>query len=761
LTAAKLKLTGRCDAWHADVREGKLVHAGGDPMAVLVRPVPGLEAGREALAALREEARLLSRIRHQNVLRVVHVTSVGGQAALVHEACGGIGLARALALLAERRERMPLRAVAELVCTVATAVDAACVKLPGQREARVIHPGPAPEDVLIDGLGRIRVAGFRVAAPGRPLPPCPEGFSPPEGLQPGPATAYGTAALLVVLLTEEPVLPAGERHEAHEAMLRRTSIRIAAKVVHEGWEDLTRIVRQAMHHDPQARLSPAELAHELRSHALRHHSPGLRAWAPAAVPGLLRRLEPHEAHAERAPDPDLVPEGVAARPPLGFSPPPELPSEVEEMATEVVSPAVAERLRAEPAEPTLPHLEEPRAAPAVLAPPPSLPERDSSAIREGRPPLAATVLPLPRPAPGPPAPHPAVSGKALVVEVLVQDSPTEEIREPRTDEVPTREVPRKPPPPPPEVRSIVPEAPDHFGPLEEHEDPPARRRGGALWLLLPLAAAALLGGVWAGLQVLPRLLPHVANDAPEQVGASRDLADLLEPAPSPEKPQAPEGLEGIPAPGEDGLAEAPALPEPANGSEPGPTEPAQAEPPLAPPAPAPPAPHPIAPPATRADAIAALTPPPPEPAAQPEPAAHPEPAASPPPVTHADPGPHDRIEPEEPEEPEILVGTDVPDKPPPAPPTAVLMPPPISQAPVSAESFRVEFRSAMPDVFEIEVRCHQGSGKGPSPVVLNDAGKGPCRITGLSSQAGRLVAWFALTGPGTVTCFGDGQRLCK
>ncbi|MFH1469512.1 MAG: hypothetical protein ABIO70_34315 [Pseudomonadota bacterium] len=746
MAAAKLKLTGRCDAWHHEVREGWLSSPQGERQAVLVHPVAGMQAGAEALAALRDEARLLSRIRHQNVLRVVHVTAVGGQAALVYETCAGIGLSRTVSLLAERHERLPLRAVAELASTVASAIDAACVKLPGQREARVVHPGPSPDDILIDGLGRVRVAGFRVAALGQPLPPSAPGYAPPEGLHAGPASAYGTAAMLVTLLTGEPVLPPGESPEDHDAMLRRTAIRIAAKVVHEGWEELARIVRQSMQYNPQARLSPADLARELRSHALRHHSPGLRTWAPAAIPGLLRRLAPKAPEPAPAPPP----KDSTTRPPLAFAPPPEPTGDVEEMATEVVSPEMVEQLRAEiaaGAEPTLPHLEEPEApAPAPARPPPTLPERDSSAVREGRPPLIAMAA-------LPPVP---------VAQVFVHDAPTDEVQEPQTEEAPTIELKRKPPPPPPrEVRSVVPAAPDHLGPIErEAEEAPPRRRGGTRWLLLPLGAAALLGGIWAGLQLLPRLLPHGAEeivDHPPDLAAILESGALAEALPTPEDPSAeplPEGnaLAEAPEPTPDRPAAPPAVstaepqatPEPAPGVSPSP-------PPSQPPRP------------SRQDAIAALGQQQGGATAAAAAAPAPEPPAEPPP-----PPPDEPVLPDEPDEPDEPLGFDEPDEPdepeappevPPPPPIVVLTP--NSQAPAPRESFSVEFKSALADIYEIEVRCQQGSGRGPPPVVLNDAGRGPCRITGSSTQAGRIVVWFALTGPGTVTCFEDAQRLCK
>ncbi len=85
-----------------------------------------------------------------------------------------------------------------------------------------------------------------------------------------------------------------------------------------------------------------------------------------------------------------------------------------------------------------------------------------------------------------------------------------------------------------------------------------------------------------------------------------------------------------------------------------------------------------------------------------------------------------------------------------------------SQAASASEPqlFRVEFRVDDPDIEEIEIKCHQGSAKGHPPVVINDAGKGPCRVTGLTTDGVKLVSPVVLTGAHTFTCFANGERRC-
>jgi Protein kinase domain len=78
----------------------------------------------------------------------------------------------------------------------------------------------------------------------------------------------------------------------------------------------------------------------------------------------------------------------------------------------------------------------------------------------------------------------------------------------------------------------------------------------------------------------------------------------------------------------------------------------------------------------------------------------------------------------------------------------------------AADTFRVEFRSGEPTVTELDVRCHVGSAKGPSPVVINDAGRGPCKVVGRGG-ASPVVAVVSLTGTAKYTCFSNGDRACN
>ena len=788
MTAAKLKLVGRYRTWRPGVREGRLYNADGTHRRVLIRPLLDIPAQTEVLQAIRQEAKVLARIQHQDVLRVEHVTAFGGKAALVVEAVDGIDLSHVMRLLEDRHQVIPLRATVEIVAIVAAAYDAATAPIPDGDDASIVHPGPVPGEILIDPLGRVKLAGFRVMRTSQDPPPSPEGYAPPEGIDPTRPSAYGLAALLVELLTGAPPPPPGQDQQGHERTLRRTTTRIAAKVGEAGWEDLVRIVRNTLAFDPQARLGPADFARELRNHALEQRSPRLRTWAPAAIPSLCKKMDPGTANTGL----DDPAQAVVSAPEIGdalpaprfgmeasFGPERELGEEdpSEDMATEVVSAALLARIRAAPMDdhdllektqvagsPILRSKpERPAALPPALAPPPSLPPLDDAPISAKPRPLGSVPIlpPLPTADDAPTVkwtvgqPPPDAASPPIIEPP--PDPPTEEAARLATEEAPTAEhaekaaeppalvVPPIPPIPlvpptlapverqePQEPGAIAPEAPDSFGPLDEPAPP--SKRSGAWWLLLPVAAALLLGA-WTAWTILPGLISSLTpSDATEP--AEDLLVDLFEPAPT--DPAEPEPLQAL-------VDDTP--PEPLN------TVPTADAPE------APPSPEPGAEPTQLSDrdqAIAALRgeqgpPPQPEPVdLAPKPEPEPADGATATTIPDAD-------EPDD-EQPEPLEPEPAPE-PDPEPPVVDVEP--VEVAPDATGLFRVEFATGHPDIYELEVKCHQGSAKGPPPLVLNDAGKGPCRVTAFTGASGRMIAWIGLTGPATLTCFEDGQRACN
>ncbi len=67
----------------------------------------------------RDEARLLGRLRHRNIVRVLDLTSLGGQCAVIMEYIEGVDLKVLLEWLTSQGKALPARACFEIVTEVA------------------------------------------------------------------------------------------------------------------------------------------------------------------------------------------------------------------------------------------------------------------------------------------------------------------------------------------------------------------------------------------------------------------------------------------------------------------------------------------------------------------------------------------------------------------------------------------------------------------------------------------------------------------
>jgi serine/threonine protein kinase len=163
-------------------------------------------AGRETLDRFREEASLLARIRHPNVVRVLEVGESDGIPYLAMEYLPGGSLRRWMA----RGDRSPVRC-AELVAQLAGAVQAL-------HTAGVVHRDLKPENVLLAADGTLRVADFGLACrfgsgdvvepvealTGSPRYMAPEQAAGRAGAVGPAADIYALGAILYELLTGVP-----------------------------------------------------------------------------------------------------------------------------------------------------------------------------------------------------------------------------------------------------------------------------------------------------------------------------------------------------------------------------------------------------------------------------------------------------------------------------------------------------------------------------------------------------------------------------
>jgi serine/threonine protein kinase len=160
LLAAKLASGGM-----SSVHLGRLVGAAGFGRTVAIKQLhPHLALEREFVAMLLDEARLASRVRHQNVVSVSDVVQQDEQLLLVMEYVPGVSLAE-LVRLAQRDDRvLPLPVVSAIGCGILHGLHAAHEATDERgRALGIVHRDVSPQNVLVGSDGVARVVDFGVA----------------------------------------------------------------------------------------------------------------------------------------------------------------------------------------------------------------------------------------------------------------------------------------------------------------------------------------------------------------------------------------------------------------------------------------------------------------------------------------------------------------------------------------------------------------------------------------------------------------------
>ncbi|MDP9034296.1 MAG: serine/threonine protein kinase [Myxococcota bacterium] len=140
-----------------DVHVARAVEPGFDRLVCIKRLGGLLEEG--SADALREEARLLARVRHANV---VSLLALGEDPAhgpfLVLEFVEGVDLSRLVRWLHQGTERLPDMVAVHVACALLRALSAVQRFLPG-----LVHRDVTPQNVLVSREGEIKLGDFGIA----------------------------------------------------------------------------------------------------------------------------------------------------------------------------------------------------------------------------------------------------------------------------------------------------------------------------------------------------------------------------------------------------------------------------------------------------------------------------------------------------------------------------------------------------------------------------------------------------------------------
>lgn len=320
----------------------------------------------------RDEARLLARLRHKNILRVEDLVEVDGQTAIIMEYVDGLDLKQLVDGLRESGQRVPAKVALNIAVQAASALEAAYFRVPTglEQPLRVIHRDLKPSNIMISTEGEVRVLDFGTARSSHIFRSAQTGamrfgslkYMSPErregdrGEHAGDIYALGL--VLIELLRTEwlPLLPLDT--DEHDAAIAQAVARVdQLGMPNPEWDAaLRRVLTQMLASDPAVRPSADQVVKLLHAFVEQSSGPVLDRFSAETVQPLADRLRPQNGG------------GALAGRHLMVNPLPDLPRGSDP------------RQAAQPlAAPCRPAAATPRPAPARAAPPRPAPQRAAPA----------------------------------------------------------------------------------------------------------------------------------------------------------------------------------------------------------------------------------------------------------------------------------------------------------------------------------------------------------------------------------------------
>jgi tRNA A-37 threonylcarbamoyl transferase component Bud32 len=352
----------------------------------------------EVLARTRDEARLLARLRHRNIVRVEELTELDGQLAIVMEFVDGLDLRQLQDALVARGQRIGPRAALQITASTASAIEAAFERVPYGLDAplHVVHRDIKPSNIMVSVEGDVKVLDFGTARSTQALRSAQTGalrfgslkYMSPERREGDrgehPADVYALGLVLLELLRAEwtSLLPMDPReHDA--AVAAAVNALGPLGMPNADWDvALRRAIAQLLSADPAARPTAAQASGLLRTFADAASGPTLESFAADAVTRLAREIRGAPTGGQLSGTKFVV--------------------NVLDSGSRPAAPASAQPSRLVPAAETGPHAGAPGSPETVAQPlgaPRPAPERPMSASPS--PDVPAVPAPAPRPAAAP------------------------------------------------------------------------------------------------------------------------------------------------------------------------------------------------------------------------------------------------------------------------------------------------------------------------------------------------------------------------
>ncbi len=278
---------------------------------------PESDAGRR----LRDEARLLGRLQHRNIVRVDDLLQLGGRWALLMEYIAGLDVETLISRARATGVQLPPRAMLQICAATAAAMDAAFAAVGDDgTPLQVVHRDIKPSNVRLSETGEVKVLDFGVAradfvgreAKTERVRYGSLGYMAPERVLGEPETAAGDVYALGVMLYELLTLESYGRAELgpdKQIAQVRVAVALVTEVVGDGTE-IPELLARALDYDGASRPTAREMEVALRRAAGKLQGDDVQDFAVARFGGLA--LDPAAA---TDPDPAegmVLEEGTAA-----------------------------------------------------------------------------------------------------------------------------------------------------------------------------------------------------------------------------------------------------------------------------------------------------------------------------------------------------------------------------------------------------------------------------------------------------------------
>lgn len=258
----------------------------------------------DIVARTRDEARLLARLRHKNILKVEDLAEIDGQPAIIMEFVDGVDLKQLVEGM--KRARIPARTTLQIAQAAASALEAAHFRIPYglDRPLRVVHRDIKPSNIMVSVEGEVKVLDFGTARSSQALRSAQTGalrfgslkYMSPERREGDrgehPADVYALALVTLELLRGEwlPLLPMdiGEHDDAVAQLISRLD---NLGMPNREWDTtLRQVLTQMLSGDPAARPTAEQVVKLMRAFAEQASGVGLDTFAADCVGPITREL---------------------------------------------------------------------------------------------------------------------------------------------------------------------------------------------------------------------------------------------------------------------------------------------------------------------------------------------------------------------------------------------------------------------------------------------------------------------------------------